>query len=473
MKELKSIARKRILASKTESVFLLITVILASATLFMCFSLGINYIEFFISEAEALTNSPLHEVVRSGATNMSEIIKYMGVLLIFIKSNAGADEPPPAADNADSVFSAVSTVENLPFTIIFMTVTALLTVYISLSVVFSVCKRERFNFFATLLISGASKKHIKKCAFYEAVYFCLAAIPGGLVLGCLEVYAVKSAAVKAFKELSLTYGGKVFPVDIKISVIAAVVTVPIIFLMVCRFSEKACKKLSIKTVATDIKKTFVTDIGMRTFSADPRSYRNFGIEFYIAFRNFHNNLGKYAKIIFLTVMYVMLMGATFIMFNAVRGYNGEMVLSDEELLAFSYSAEVYFCAVTAAIMIITLMSTFNAISANINSNISEYALMRSAGSSVKSVLRTVRLEGFICNLIGVAFGTLSIISFLAMVDQIYREDARVYIGGNEAALIVVAAVLILFSLFVMSTVLMMSRKMKKINMIAVLKDLLY
>ncbi|MBQ4603094.1 MAG: hypothetical protein IJB16_00690 [Clostridia bacterium] len=496
MNAMKSIPLKRILSAKTESLLIVIAATLATATMLTAFSLSKNYIDLFFAQAENLTGCTMQQIFKNGASNMKEMFFYMEDFLLYFLSGASPENmedaepvlhseisdnsretgpiPPPAAYNSESVFSAEASVENFPVLMVLMILAILFMINASLSIIFSVCKRNRRSFYATLLVSGASNKLINRCMLYEAVYYCAAAIPLGCVLSCAEIYSVRFAAFKIFEKLSHTYGEMIFSVDIEFSPIALIITLPVIFLSVCRFSKKAVKNLSVKTVISDIKKTFAADIGVCTFSADPKSYKRKGIEFHVAVRNFQNSIIKYLKIIFMTVLCIGTIGMTLIMYNIIGNYNNfDTSAADINMIAFTYSSEIYFFAVTVALSIVTLLCTFSSVSSNIDSNTGEYALMRSAGSSIRSILKAVRLEGYLCCLFGTFFSTFSVVSLDSAIDQIYREDSRVAFGSNETTVAVVCIAAALFITCVTVTALMQSRKMKKLDMIAVLKDVFY
>ncbi len=480
MNAMKSISLKRILSAKTESVLVTVAVALATATLLTAFSLSKNYIDFFIAEAEHIMGCSMSRIFSGCASNMVEIAYYMKDYVLYFISGAGAGSretgsvPPPAAYNSDAIFSAEASVENFPVLAAVMLIIVLFTVSISLSVIFSVCKRNRRSFYATLLVSGASDRFISRCMLYESVYYCAVAIPLGCIISCAEIYTVRFAAYEIFEKLSLSYGGIRFPVEINFSVLALAVTVPVIFLSVLRHSEKAVKKLSVKTAVSDTKKGFVADIGICTFSAEPKSYKRLGGEFHVAVRNFQNNVLKYLQIIFITVMCIAIIGMTLIIYSAVGNYNNfDAASADISMIAFTHSSEIYFCAVTAALSILTLLCTFSSVSANIDSNTVEYALMRSSGSSLKSILRAVKIEGGMCCFFGTFFSALAVTIIGESVIQIYREDSRVVFGNHEITAAVVGIAAALFVICVTATVFMQSRKMKKLDLIAVLKDLFY
>lgn len=475
MKTMGKIALRRISCNKTESFLVIVTVALTVATLLFSTSLSINYFDFYLNEAESLTGASMENVVENGISNLIEIGEYLGEFMMFFASYQVPEfsedaEPIPLAGNSDAVFSADAMIENLPFTIGMMLIVVLFIVSVSLSVVFSACKRERRSFFVTLSASGASKKHIKKCSFYESIVYWASGMPFGFLLGVLEIYAAKFVSDGLFSDYAKTS----LPVNISFSALSLVFVLPVSFLMVYRFSKKACRKISLKTVATDIKQAAGTDIGLGSFTADEKKYFRKGIEHFVAVRNFQNNFGKYFKIIFMTVMYTGIIALTIVIFNAIRVYNGQAFISGNgELLAFSFSTELYFCSLAVVLSLVSLLSTFIAVWANINSNTGEYAIMRSVGSSVSSVLKAVRIEGLICNLSGVVFSLVCVIYSLSFIMQIFSEEPDMSFTINGAVFGIIGIALLMFTLCVSSTVIMVNRKMKRIDTIKILKDYFY
>lgn len=473
------IAQRRIKANKYETLLIKASIIIAVSTLFTVCSLCLNYYNLFMEQASSLTNSTMPQILKNSVSNFIGMAEYTLKFLEYFSSMpsvvGSSVIPVPASDNADSLFSPEAIVENMPLTIIIMLIITLVSVYASLSIVFSVCQKNRQSFYATIMASGASEKFIKKCTFYEVFYYCSTTVAAGLLLGCAEIYLTEFISKKIFASLSENYGNLVFPVNLKPSgEMAFFVVYPLIFLMVGIFSKRACKKLSAKSITSNKKKASVSNIGIRAMTASPESYSRYGIESFVAFRNFQCKLSKYFRIIFMTLTYVLLIGATFIIFSTMRSFNGyEIVNSGKEILSFSFAAQILISAVTLAVAAVTLVGTFCAVSANINSNIGEYALMKSSGASLNAILKSVRLEGGFCLLFGIVFSVFGSVFFAAVLSQIYREDSRVAVTEIGPMAAAVGVALGLFILAVVFTIASTSKKMKKINLIATLKDLFY
>lgn len=488
MSNFRTIAKKRILNSKTDTLLTVISVAFAASVLFSAIILGASFIEFFFENAERLTGNTLTIVLANAKANAKEIGNYLYEFYRYY--NSGYVEPKdrmevvsgelkeianpiPLADNADSLFSANASVENLPLTVALISVSALLCVYIALSLIFAVSKRERRSFYATFLASGATHKQVRKCLFYEAVYYSAVSIPAGVILSICELLAVKYAIRRAV-------AAKLEKVEFEINYNFILLTVmfvlvgALIFLMVWYFTLKAGKKLSVKTVAADVKRTFVTSIGNRVMTEDAKTYKTLGIEFYVAFRNFHNNLGKYLRIILMTFIYIIIAALSAMMFTAMRNFmQFESNIAVSQFTAFSYGSEIYACSVAAMIAMITVISTFNAIFANFNSNEGEYALMRSAGSTVRSIKRTVRIEGYVCNAISFIISFVCAVFVYMIISQVYNRDARVDFGSPYMFWGLFLASMLLLSASVSLVCFFIGRKMKNIDLIGVLKDFIY
>lgn len=479
MKALKDIARKRLLINKTETAFVIAVISIVVAALLISLSVSINYFEFYLLKAEELIGIPMDSIVKNGFSNMREIGEYIVEFTLFFRSYSVPTTfedvvAPPSADNSDSLFAPISLVENLPFTIIAMLAVVACMSLVALSIIFSACKRERSGFFSILLASGAGEKQIKKCAFYESVYYCLAAIPIGAVLGVVGIYSVEGLARILFGNLNKSYDGLALSVDFSFSLMALLGVAVFVFLSVCIFSGKACRKLSIKNTATQIRQNAGTDIGLCTFTANPKAYRRKGIEYYVAIRNFQNNFGKYFKIITMTVFYTGIVGFTVVIFNVIRNYNNqEILIYGKDLLSFTFAFQYYFSLIGVCLCVICVVSTFIAIFTNINSNVSEYAVMVASGSSIKSVLKTVRIEGVICSLSGVIVSVISFLYSLSFIMGIYSNDDAMNFGNIESAGITTAVSLLAFFVSAIITTAMTDKKMQKLDVIKVLKDYFY
>jgi len=179
MNEIRTISKKRVLSNRSQSLVIIITIVLAVATLTSALSMSLSFMCFYINDAPELLGMTAQEIKEAGKSNSREMLEYMNEYLEYFR--AGGEPLPPAAHNSEAVFSPHASVANLPSAVAVLIPIVVFSVYISLSVIFSVTKRSRRSFLATLMISGASNKMVKACAFYDAVYFCAAAFLPGLV----------------------------------------------------------------------------------------------------------------------------------------------------------------------------------------------------------------------------------------------------------------------------------------------------
>lgn len=488
MNGFRSIAKKRLLKAKTESLLIIVSLALAASVLFSSAALSVSFIKYFLTNAEKMTGNSLSQVLSNARSNFTEIGDYLYEVYEYIKTgqveekdceeyvDGGLKEVPwpiPLADNADALFSADASVENLPLTVALISGAVLFCVCVAVSLAFDVSKRERRRFYATLLASGATQSQTKKCLLYEAVYYCAAAIPAGAVLSFIELLTVKKAAAKVLGN-GFAAVGTAFNVDFGTALCVLPAVSLLVFLLVCHFSLTACKKLSVRTVATDVKRTFSTSIGDRVLTDDARKYKLLGWEYYVAFRNLHNNLDKYIRIIFMTVVYTLILCSSLMMFTAMRNFMMfEKDIAEFHLNAFSYASEIYVCTVAALIALITVISTFNAVYANVISNEGEYALMRSAGSSVKSVAGSVKTEGLICNAIASFISFVCVLFFYVIFSQAYNREERVDFGSPFLFWGFFLGAMLLLGVSLVMTSVISARRMKRIDLIGVLKDYIY
>jgi len=499
VKEFRKIAKRRILKSKTESFILIGVIALVVALLFVALNLSRNYLDYFSANAELLSGQTYIDTLKSGLHNMAVIFvvlfTYLSLTIGFTLDEVyfewmqeftdtkmteivGMGDPPPTTyvpvfNNANVFFSAESMTENMPAMIIMMISVVLIISLLALSTVFSATKRERKSFFSILVASGATKIQLKACAFYESLYYCLIAIPIGLIIGTVGLYLTKLCSAIFFRNLAESYAGINYNIDIKFSFLPILIVIPLIFLMVYRYTRKVIKKISVKTIATDMKNRFVMNSGISAFSAKPVTYKRLGLQHFIATRNFSNNIGRYLRIILMTLIYTVFITATFIILSITRGYNETVFADNKLLLSLNFSLEVYFTAITVAIAIITIASVFCAVSANINANTSEYALMRSGGASMKSVLSSVRSEGLLCVFTGMLLCIVILVALIFLARLLFVKTISVNMTDPGEIIAIAVISLLVFAFSVVFSTLRTKKKMKDIDMVSVLKEAFY
>lgn len=471
MKIYDRIVKKHLRANLTQTLTIIVTITFATVVLFTALSLSVNYTAFFFSEAEDLLNLPMSQILKNNRSNLSEIGRYIGVFSVYFSNlTEGSSEEIPESDNSAAIFSPSGSVENLLTTNAALFILILIMVNASVSIVFRISRRSRRSFLTVLLAAGDTIKGVKKFVRKETLLYMYLSIPVGIVLGCIQLYIIKATGGLYFSRL----GFSVFPVRINVSLIAMAVTVLLISAIVYRHSVKTYKNISIKNVGSDLKIKEAPNIGICVMTAKASKYQKKGMEHIIAIRNVHGNLGNYAGVLLMSCITTTILTFTVLAFNIIRNYNrGEIFTVGDGLYEFSYAYELFFLAVVIALAEITFIAVFCSVVANVNSNISEYSLMRSAGSSTKAVLRTVRKEGYVTAII-----TATVNLFFAgyagvVVPRIYRNDPRVNFGDGRDIFLVVAAALLIIVVSIVFTGLMMSGKMKKLNIVSALKKLFY
>lgn len=194
----------------------------------------------------------------------------------------------------------------------------------------------------------------------------------------------------------------------------------------------------------------------------------------MAIGNFSSNLMNYISMIVTTSVTLLVFVIIVMIFDIIRNYSGQGFAScSSKLFEFSFASEFYFFVVAVPLVVISVLSVFACVFANINSNTGIYALMRSAGSDIGAVLKAVRKEGnyiAVTNCVMAAFSTLMLTT---TTFAIYDSDSRVTTGGIWKIWVVVAVAVLLLFISIFLTTCFMKKKMKKLDMIGTLKNIFY
>lgn len=503
MKFHRVLAKKRFSKEKTEFFLLVITTAVTTAALLLTLTLSMNYFRFLVNSSQEIIGVSFSQLLKNNISNLSEISDYTGDFLYYLnygltdediekledKKRQLRESPSssqiegywnevksenimllPQAENADSVFSPMASVENLPSTIFLLSLVVFFMVNAVLSIAFRLCKKSRRSFLVTMLGAGDTMHGIKKYVREETKLILSYGVPAGIICGTVGVYTVRLIANIFFEDR----GFSAFPVNINISVSALVVTILIISLLVFRLSVKAYKEISIAQVASAMKTKLVADNGIRTMTASAKKYRRKGMEHFVSIGNFSSNMINYISMIVTTSVTLLVFVITVMVFDIVRNYSGQGFAScSPELLEFSFASELYFFAVGIPLTVISILSVFVCVFANITANTGIYALMRSAGSDIGAVLKAVRKEGdfiAVTNCIVAVFATLTITT---ITFAIYDSDSRVATGGIMKIWLVVAVAVLLLFISVLLTTCFMKKKMEKLDIIGTLKNLYY
>lgn len=498
MKFYSVLAKKRFAAEKTEFVLLAVTIAISTAVLLLTLSMSTNYLTFLVKNSQSITGGSFSQLLKNNFENLSDIGEYTGEFLNYLRTGASdnvaekvspkpnsslsingyfqnlAEESapllPPQAENSESIFSPTASVENMPSTIFLLSVVVLFMINTTISIVFRLCRKARRSFLITMLGSGDTMNGIKKYVHKETQYILITGVPAGILLGVIGIYTVRFFGRIYFQSQSFSP----FPVNIRISLSALAVTIMIIALLTFRFSKKAYKNVSIKGVASALKTKLTSDNGIRTMTAKPEKYLKKSMAHFVSIGNFSSNIMNYIGMISSTSITLLIFVIIIMVFDIVRNYGGKEILSySSQMIEFSFASEIYFFAVASALIAVSVLTVFSSVFANITSNTGIYALMRSSGSNVDEVLRTVRKEGNITSLTCCVVASFVTMFITVNTSAMYENDSRVIFSGSWKILLVVASAILLMYTSVFVTTYFMRKKIKRLDMIGTLKNLFY
>ncbi len=503
MKFYSVLAKKRFVKEKTEFFLLVVTIAVTTAALMMTLTLSTNYLAFLVKNSENITGDSFSQLLKNNIANLTEISEYTGEFLVYLKHgmteeqieelkkarskpkvtystpsfegylNEVKDENMmflPQAENADSIFLPKASVENMPSTIVLLSAVVLFMVNSTLSIVFGLCKKARRSFLITMLGSGDTMHGIKRYVCKETQYMLIAGVPAGILFGTAGIYTVRFIGKIFFEKHEFS----LFPVNINLSFSALAITVMIIVLLTFKFSTRVYKDVSITEVASAMKNKLTADNGIRTMTAKPKKYIRKGMGHFVSIGNFSGNIMNYISMISITSITLLVFVIIVMVFDIVRNYSGKEILScDSQMVEFSFASEIYFLAVATALIVVSVLTIFSSVFANITSNTGIYALMRSSGSDIGEILRTVHKEGNMITLTCCLIAAFVTMFITVNTSAIYENDSRVTFDGSWKIWMVVAVAIVLMYVSVFITTCFMKKKMKKLDMISTLKNLFY
>lgn len=464
----KTLARKRLKTERTETLLLIITIALATATLMMTLNLSGNYLVCLIEKSTDIIGADFPDLLKNNLENLSEIGMYAADF--FGRMGGDINSTPIMVKNLEAIFSPSSSVENLPSTMVFLSAVVLVMVNTILSIVFNLCQKSRRSFLVTMLASGDTQYGIKEYVRRETQELLFAGIPVGVLIGIAGIYTVRFIGKIIFENR----GFSLFPVDVNVSVIPSVVTVLLITLLTFKFSKRVCKEISVTQVASSLKTKLASDNGIRTMTAEPERYIKKGMEHFVSIGNFSSNIIKYMGMLGTTSITLLVFTMTVLIFDIIRNYNGQALLNgNPKIMEMSVAAEMYFICVAIPLVVISVLGMFSSVFASTASNVGIYALMKSSGSTVGSVLRTVRKEGNFTALTCCLFVTFVTFYIIAIIVSMFISDRQVDLVGMWKIPLISAAAIILIFVSIMVTTRFMRKKMKKLDIIGILKNLYY
>lgn len=500
----RSIVKKRLAVHRSRTIIMTAVFAILIATLFSVISISRAYAERFVLTAEKIGEEP-SELAFEGVTNVSEFIasvaqqaqKITADKENALKNNSAApaeersENAPVISYNrrgferskeeekvllsSDKLFSPRSGYVNLPVYAVINILTVILCVRITVSIIFSVYEKERRRFFALLMISGANGRFIRSAARYEGLYMFAAAIPFGLLLGSAEIIAAKYILNNAFKKIGGEISADPDPLNIKISLIAALISLLIVMISILGVSKRACKKLYMKNASTEIRKNISANIGNRVFSAKEKSYKRLGIEHFVAMRNFSGGVTRYLKIFFLTAVCMGLSGISLMVLTISKNYfEPPQSESEAVILASGLTSHTFSCAVAFLLITLLFICQFCVITSNIETNIGEYMMMRSIGLKMRKIKRCASIEGRVCIIIGIVCGTFSIGWFWNYImENYYLYQNNISFHGGQMIVTAIGIQILLYIAVSFAATIYSKNKIEKTNIIASLKDVSY
>ena len=103
----------------------------------------------------------------------------------------------------------------------------------------------------------------------------------------------------------------------------------------------------------------------------------------------------------------------------------------------------------------------------------EYVLMRSGGASMQTILSSVRKEGQTCVMVGMGLcaAAFIIVSFVMRLVFLKTVNANMLDFGSLIAVVIISLTIFVFS--VVFTTKRAEKKIKNLDLVALLKDLAY
>lgn len=481
---------KKLRKGGAETVLLMLSAALLTACLIMLFSLSAGYLRFYLQQTENL-GLDAWETAKEGFLHIAQMIGSFhhtpetsgaegpldGLRALILESFglSAAQDPIPEIDylpGAADLFSARAALKNLPAMLVLTDSGGSLTVICAVALLFSVFKKQRRHFYASLLISGMSPGGVRRCAAAEGVLLSLAGIPVGSVLGAVGMSCLRSCA--------RFYSGRdgiPFPVRLRVSPPAAFAAVFFAATLILLFSLGAVRRLSVKRAFTETRNTFSADIGINAFTDSARKYRLLGAPHYIALRNISNHLGKYALMFLMTAWSMTELGIFLFSLTLIGNSNLSAYFSEQQdAVVLLAACRFFFYASAGTMQGFLIFATLFGMLSNIESNAGIYALMRSAGASRRCLRATVRREGLYCAVLGVLLGAVGTMTFAGYILSAYDGsslDKTVNITGVGSVIPVMAASAACYVITMAAATELAVVRSRKNDVIAALKEIAY
>ncbi len=461
------VTKRNLLLNKSRSLTLLFGLILAVTLTVVSVSLYLCLQDYLLSVAASLSEQSAGTLAVIGIKNLAEFF----YTLIYNETASNL--------SADILFSAEALLQNTPVLLIIIGVLTLLIAYLSVKITFKVGSSDRTRFYGLLLAAGANTRHLRKSALYETLYLCALGIPAGLLLGTGGTALTSQVFKHIFLHMARTVGITEMPMTITPRLLALLTGILFGFLAVLYCTLKSVKRVGKHTIFEAMGDTDFVDLGISSFTPDDGYYKVVGLEGHLGIRNFQSQIFRYLTVSFMMTTYVTVVLATLYTFGVVKDYNSELfdgvisqalAATDRSVAGMILITEIYFCTAAALMSVTALTGTFNMIAANVTANFGEYAILRSTGMTLKSIRKSVRAEGLLCAVISLCICWFITLVFCAVLMIKVEGFSNMKLSVPLVGLLLPVGA---FLLTVAAAVAHADRRLKKADLITLLKDECY
>jgi len=488
---LRHVTKKKLRFYRASSLQLLLCIALCTALLLTAFSFFFSAQRYAEQAAQSITAESRRE---RSAAGLSNLLQVLNALAANLAADAGGSaltpEENPNAVHADILFSTYAVLVNAPFLILGITLVILLVAFLSLSAIYAVNRKETRHFFGLLLAAGASPAHLKRVSTWESAYLLGIGLPIGSAFGVLQTYLLKGVLQLIFARNMRVYGLSQLPIRLSVSPWAVLLSAAFVLLFVFTRARKAMRKTKKSSVLEIIRDKDKVELGLSVFTPSDFSLKKRGMARLVAIRSFQNRIFSYLAVAFMIVVYSAVFVLSLASFHIVRSCNADLFTpptqsaqaqepSPQEekieadrrtMLGLIYSLELYFLAAAFLVALVSLVSTFNMVTANINANLGTYAVTKSAGFSLEDICKMARAEGSYCILLALCMFLFSLSFFVAFLLFNVSGLSLSMLSFSLSAILGVSA---LFTGSIAAGVQYAKIRLQRVDLIAALKEEFY
>ncbi|MDR1629142.1 MAG: FtsX-like permease family protein [Oscillospiraceae bacterium] len=475
MKSVSHVTKMNLLQNRGRTFTYILGIVLAVGFLSAALSLQLSMFAYLSKTASTISGETMGALGASGLQNLLKVFAFLF---------ADEDEPPVAV-SAEVLFSVRALIQNLPVLLQGVGFVSLLMGLFLIKITFSLGERERMHFYGLLLAAGATPRHVRQSALCETLYLSALGLPAGLAAGIGGTWLAKLVFRLAVARKLAPLGITEQPVFVSVHISALLFAAAFAFCFLTYYATKSAKKVKKYTVMQSLKNTDDSTLGIAAFTPSDIYFKLAGAPGHIASRNMQNNILKYMLITFMMTSYVAVFVISLFGFHLVRDYNQELfegisaVQTQEEaaeaaenraVVSMVYATETYFTLTAGLIAVVALAGTFHMIAANINTNVGEYAILHSVGMSRASIRKAVRIEGLLCAAVALVLCWFTVAFFIGFM---YIGVSGIDVPPKAVPLIAIPASTGAFLLSVFTAVFYANKKIKNMDLIALIKDECY